>query len=672
MFKRIRLPNLLLTLALILAACQAQPASPEPIVETLVVTEVVEATPVETVQVMTPTPEPAGPRTLVICMGHEPETLYKFGSELPNLQILMEAVEGGSIDPNSFAYQPVILEKLPNLADGDAVLFEGTVREGDQVVDASGNVVTLDPAADPPIIVIPAGGIEPVPYQGGKIEMDQLSASFSLQPGILWSDGEPLTAADSVYAFHLLVDPDTLQKKFKVERTASYQAIDDLTTVWTGLPGFVDAEYYINFFSPAPEHLWSQYSAAELLDAEESHLKPIGWGPYMIDEWVAGESITLHKNSNYFRAGEGLPKFDILIFRFAGDNTNANIAALLSGECDIVDRTAFLGGQAQLLLDLHQAGQLKATFTTGTIWEHVDFGIQHVDYDDGYQLGVDRPDFFSDVHTRQAFAMCIDRQELVEALTFGQSTVIDSYLPPQHPLHNQDVRHYDFDVKAGSALLEDVGWLDDDGDPATPRVAQGVSNVPDGTRLEVTLETTSIRAEIAKILQGSMAECGIQINMQPKSFIELFADGPKGPLFGRQFDLGGFSWLTGVAPPCDLYLSSHIPGPADETWISVQDGLERTFSETGWSDSNNPGFANEAYDAACNTALGSLPGQPEYEAAHLEAQRIFAEQLPVVPLYPQIRLAATRPDMCGFIMDPSNNSEFWNIEEFDYGEGCEE
>jgi peptide/nickel transport system substrate-binding protein len=70
--------------------------------------------------------------------------------------------------------------------------------------------------------------------------------------------------------------------------------------------------------------------------------------------------------------------------------------------------------------------------------------------------------------------------------------------------------------------------------------------------------------------------------------------------------------------------------------------------------------------------MGSSPDRPEYEAAHLETQRIFAEQLPVVPLYMQIKLSATRPDMCGFIMDPTNPSEFWNIEEFDYGEGCEE
>jgi len=87
---------------------------------------------------------------------------------------------------------------------------------------------------------------------------------------------------------------------------------------------------------------------------------------------------------------------------------------------------------------------------------------------------------------------------------------------------------------------------------------------------------------------------------------------------------------------------------------------------------NNSGFANNEYDSACNTAITSLPGQPEYEAAHLEAQRIFAEQLPGVPLYQQIKLAATRPDMCNFIVDPTADSEFWNIEEFDYGEGCQD
>ncbi len=73
--------SLTIVLALILAACQST-ASPVPVVETLVVTEVVEATPVEVVHVVTPTPEPSGPRTLVICMGAEPASLYPFGEDV--------------------------------------------------------------------------------------------------------------------------------------------------------------------------------------------------------------------------------------------------------------------------------------------------------------------------------------------------------------------------------------------------------------------------------------------------------------------------------------------------------------------------------------------------------------------------------------------------------------
>jgi peptide/nickel transport system substrate-binding protein len=646
-------------------------------VETVVVTEVVEATPVEVIQVVTPTQEPVGPRTLVICMGAEPESLYPFGKQ-EDFGILVNNAfaesDWGAFDSNSYAYQPTILEKLPNLADGDATLATVRVSEGDSVVDASGEPVVLDASADPQIQLVPAAGGAPIIYQGGNLEMEQLSATFTMLPGILWSNGTPMTSADSVYAFNLLADPDTPRTKFTIARTSSYKAIDDLTTVWTGLPGFMDSSYYLNFFGPAPEHAWNTYTAAELLTAEISTRSPIGWGPYIIDEWKKGESMTLYKNPNYFRAKEGLPKFNTLIFRFIGDDAVENIAALLSGECDILDRTSDLETQNELLLDLQAAGQVTATFSTSSWWEHIDFGIQHSDYDDGFHLGTDRPDFFSDVRTRQAFALCMDRQAMVEVIWFGQSVVLDSYLPAQHPQYNAEVNHYGFDVQAGGALLNEVGWVDDDGDSATPRVAQGVTNVPDGTRLEITFETSrsAQRQNVVDILQASFAECGIKVVSQLYNPHDLFANGPEGPIFGRRFDLGGFAWATGVKPPCELFISSNIPGEAGDEWISILDAKSRTFGVDGWIAQNNSGFANEEYDIACNSALGSLPGKPEFEAAHLEAQRIFAEQLPVVPLYLYVKMAATRPDMCGFIMDPTANSEFWNIEEFDYGEGCEE
>jgi peptide/nickel transport system substrate-binding protein len=384
-------------------------------------------------------------------------------------------------------------------------------------------------------------------------------------------------------------------------------------------------------------------TALELVEAEESSRTPIGWGPYVIDEWVAGDHISLSKNDLYWRADERLPKFDNVIYRFVGENSNANIAALLAGECDIVDQTSGLENQSELLLELQASGQVNATFVTGTVWEHADYGITSVD---SYQ----RPDFFGDVRTRRAIAMCMDRQAVVDTVLFGQSVVIDTYLPPEHPLYNPDVAHYDFDVEAASALFDEIGWIDDDGDPATPRVAQGVEGIADGTALEFNYWTTNAtqRQQATQVLQASMAQCGIKANLEYWDSTEYFADGPEGPLFGRHFDVGQFAWLTGVQPPCDLYLTKQTPS-----------------EDNGWAGQNDPGFSDPEYDTVCNAALQALPGEPAYDQNHLEAQRIFAEQLPVVPLYLRLKLAATRPDMLNFIMDPTENSEFWNIEEFD-------
>jgi peptide/nickel transport system substrate-binding protein len=67
-----------------------------------------------------------------------------------------------------------------------------------------------------------------------------------------------------------------------------------------------------------------------------------------------------------------------------------------------------------------------------------------------------------------------------------------------------------------------------------------------------------------------------------------------------------------------------------------------------------------------------LPGQDGYLESHWPAQQIFATDLPVIPLYQRLKVAVTRPDLCGFSLDPSTNSEMWQIEEFDAGASCEE
>jgi peptide/nickel transport system substrate-binding protein len=596
-------------------------------------------------------PEPTAtsePRTFVYCTGNGPESLYLYADNSIELGQVLHAIYDGPIDERSFDYQPVILEKLPSLADGDAQLQPVTVSAGDQVVDASG-CQSEDCALD---------------YDGtSDLEMDQLSATFQLLPGLTWSDGAPLTAADSVYSYKLAADPATPgvedTNKTTIAHTASYMALDDLHVAWVGLPGYLDSTFFINFWSPLPQHLWGALSAAELLEAEVSTQKPVGWGPYIIQERIPGESITLSRNGHYFRAEEGLPHFDRLVFRFIGVDANESLERLLNGECDAVDIAAFYRAvQPDLmeqLSELDARGQIQAIFTVGSTFEHLDFGIQPQSYDDGWQPG-DRPDFFGDVRVRRAFALCMDRQHMAEAAT-AQALVLDTYLPPQHPLYNPEVRKYPFDAAAGSALLGEAGWVSgEDG----VRVYTGENpRIPPGTRLSVQEDASKVvNSEAVGIMVASLAECGIEVNVSYWDPVDLFSSGSEGIIFGRNFELAQFLWLMGATPPCDLYLSEQIPGEDPQVF------------PFGWDGQNDPGFRDSQYDQACQAALQSLPGQPGYAENHLKAQQIFAEQLPVVPLYLSIRTAITRPDFCGQILDPSENVNTWNIEAFDYGPDC--
>jgi peptide/nickel transport system substrate-binding protein len=441
------------------------------------------------------------------------------------------------------------------------VLQAVDVTAGTMIVDNDGYVREL--AAD--VMYRPSGCTSAdcaVAYDGSStVQMDQLVVTFELLPGLLWSDGIPLTAADSVYGFNLSADPDNPRYEYVVERTQTYEAADDVTTVWTGLPGYLDSTYLTNFWTPRPEHIWGQYTMVELLTEVDSQMLYTGWGPYVITEWVRGDHITAFRNPNYFRAAEGLPRFNTLIYRFVGTDANANIAALLAGDCDILDQTSSLDDQTELLLALDNADLLNAEFITGTTWEHADFNIRPLEGaafagwdEDGDGLGP-----FGDVRLRQAVAMCMDRQAVVDTVTFGQSIVLNTYLPPEHPLYNPNATVWPFNRNAAGALLDEIGWLDSDGDPVSPRVASGVTGVPDGTLLEFAFETTTatIRQQATQVLAESMRYCGIKVNLAYYPASEWFADGPDGKLFGRSS-----TWASSPGLPCPAALRP-LPERAD-------------------------------------------------------------------------------------------------------------
>jgi peptide/nickel transport system substrate-binding protein len=612
------------------------------------------AIPLETpIPFPTATPEPS---VLNVCLGQEPNTLYPFGGPNVAARSVLASINDGPIDVIGYEYQAVILTQLPSLENKDAEIVKTPIQPGGQIVDADGNLVLLEPGSH----VRPAGcrGDDCViTYDGTTtLEMDQMVVNFRLRDGLTWADGTPLTADDSVYAYTLASDASSIADTYLMDRTQTYEATDAQTVQWWGRPGFIDPTYFTNFWAPAPKHLWSQFPADQLPDIDIASRTPIGWGPYMIQEWIAGDHITLTKNPYYFRAADGYPKFDRVSFRFIADPDTA-LSELVAGRCDILDPSIRLDNHASLLQEMQTGEQAQVFFAPGMTIEWLGLGTIPAAYDDGYDTTYqkDRPDIFGDAHTRQGIAYCLDRQSVVDNVLFGLTTVPTTYIPVGHPLYDPNIEPLLFDPSVGISLLEQAGWKDTDDNPATPRQAVTVKNVKAGTPLQLNYYTTTAtqRRQVVEILEKSLMQCGIGLKVQYFSQNDLYAPGPDGLLFGRRFDLIEYAMgVNGIEPPCGWFTTAEIPA-ASNSWIGT----------------NVTGYKNAEYDAACRAAQFALPDEQAYIDSYRQTEVLFSSELPAIPLYYRLRIAAARPDICHFDLDPTANP-LWNIEAIDTGEAC--
>jgi peptide/nickel transport system substrate-binding protein len=182
-----------------------------------------------------------------------------------------------------------------------------------------------------------------------------------------------------------------------------------------------------------------------------------------------------------------------------------------------------------------------------------------------------------------------------------------------------------------------------------------VANVAAGTPLKLNYYTTTAtqRRQVVDILEKSLAQCGIGLNVEYFSQNDLYSPGPEGLLFGRHFDMIEYAMgVDSIQPPCGWFTTDEIP-TAPNSWIGT----------------NVTAYTNKDFDAACRTAQLSLPDDPSYVDSYRQTQVLFSTELPAIPLYYRLRIAAARPDLCHFDLDATANP-LWNIEAFDMGESC--
>lgn len=578
---------------------------------------------------------------LTICMGAEPASLHPYEDWSRAAHVVRAAIYDGPIDVVDYALRPVALVSLPSLASGDARIEPVEVRMGDPVINDAGEQVLLAPG----VRVRPAGCRASkcaVQFAGESITMDQMQVRFVLRDDLRWANGNPVTAEDAVLGYELarLIAEDRMipDAGSVVRGTATYVAEAPTSVVWTGLPGYLPVAYASIFWAPLPTATLRHLPLAELLTTERLVRRPLGYGPYTMAEWVDGERIELSRNPYYH--GE-TPAFERVVFRFLDPaDPDAAVDALLDGSCDLLTADLALDRIFSRLEALNVDGQARLIAQPGTMWEHLTFNVGSVN-------GAEpRPSYVQDVRTRQAVAYCLDRSGIVAEMTHGYGTVLDSYIPPDHPLHADEVVTYAFIPDRASALLDQAGWRDEDGDEL--REARGIPGVEDGTPLRIRYATTNSpdRLAVAELVTAQLANCGIVVDVVAYEPWEFYAQNSAGPLVSGGFDVAQFAWTAGVYPECERYTTAAIPS-----------------AETGWVGMNVGGFTNVRYDQACAHASWALPGEPDYEGAHHEAQAIFARTLPVVPLYRHRSFIAAAPGLQGVIPD-AMAVETWNIEAF--------
>ncbi len=638
-----RILVLFIVLVLALSGCQFFNFSP------------LKSTPTPTIPTQLPSEE------INICLGYEPESLYIYNFASQAANDVASLIYAGPFKLVNGQHQPVILENLPSFANGDARFTPIGVNPGDPVVNTEGDLVNLHEGVQ----VFPTGCTSPdcsITYDGSSpLQMDQITAVFKLKPGILWSDGLQITAKDSVFSYRMASDPVTPVSKLYIDQTYSYTATGDFSLEWVSQPGLVTDEFWNYFWTPLSEHAWGESSADDLLSSHEANFNPIGWGPFMVEEWVQGDHLQLVKNPNYFRSNEGFPKADILNIKFINYQDVENIGQLANGRCDIISGT--LVNRLNLGTIVPENFGFNLITKESNQFEMLALGIKPASYDDYYYpFGVDRPDIFSDVRTRRAIAYCIDRDTIVNKLLQGSAVATDSMLPSTNPvMATAQITRYNYDPTTGAALLAAAGWQDIDRNPATPLMHMGNAVIPYGTPLSLNLlvSNSTLQSEIAAEISSDLATCGIEAKIEQIPTDELYLPGPDGKVFGRQFDLALLQWDTGDDFNCRMFESTEIPTDANN-WLGEITGGANFY-----------GYSNAQFDSECQVFESAGFDETLKMNAINYLLKTINDELPFIPLFRYKDALMVSEDLCIPDTTTSESDLFVTLESVYVGGNCE-
>ncbi|MEF3273135.1 MAG: peptide ABC transporter substrate-binding protein [Chloroflexus sp.] len=530
---------------------------------------------------------------------NEPVDLFPYHTTPTDERItspLTELIFPSPLIPIDFTLQTTgVLTRLPDFANGDVVTTTVTVFRDE------------------------LGQITDTPTDKTD-EVTQVSVTFRWNPDLRWSDGTPVTAADSVFAYELAQQIDLGQAaQSRLAMIERYEQVDEHTTRTVLRPDVTDPAYLTSFWLPLPRHVLAGIDPQRLAQSDFAR-RPIGYGPYMVSSFDGG-SLELVPNPHY--PGPEAP-FDRIIVAFRKDPQQL-IELVRGGGLDL----AFIEQPTPELLTQLIRGDdpaVQLDVSPNAIWEHLDFNL-------------DLP-LLQDIRVRRAIAHALNRPQLVEQLLAGKSNVLESWILPGqigYPPLDQITR-YPYNPDEARRLLDEAGLLDTDGDGWREH---------DGLPIFLSLVTSAnspLREAVAKQIAADLAQVGLQVEVVPLPASELYS--ADGPLYQRTFQLALFGWIAGPHPRgWELWSCAGVPSEANN-----------------WTGNNFAGWCFFEANEAINTATTSLDPE-EQKAAYLRQQQLFTQELPVLPLFQRIDLLIARRGVSGWRLDPTAPFT-WNMSEW--------
>jgi peptide/nickel transport system substrate-binding protein len=407
------------------------------------------------------------------------------------------------------------------------------------------------------VYVDPDGNFQPLlaeeipTEENGGITNDGLTITWNLKQGVTWHDGEPFTADDVVFTYEAARSPESIQAA-KFEKIESIEAIDDHTVEinYSELDvGYLEAWRASSTIGIIPRHATGDI---DQISQWEWNRMPIGTGPFKMQEWSAGDHVTVVRNDDYHESGK--PHLDQIHFLVVpSEETRAQMMIRQDGEI-------MLWPGSNYNEDFEASGIVDIGLAPG-VWNCRFMFNMSMPFNDDPGPEPPHP-LLGDQDVRYAITLATDRHRISDEILEGDQVAVASPWPVGW--YAVDFDDYDHDKDQARQMLEDAGWVEgSDG----VRVADGAPYADDGHRAEIGLSTYAafLPMELTALaIQEDLGDVGIRVNVSIEDFAVIFG----GWADGSPRKLGDFDSLMydtsvgGVEPHATIrhtWHSSEIP-----------------------------------------------------------------------------------------------------------------